>query len=101
MPDIKNTVTPEELPENYRPVAEDLGMDVALKLSEFFGGTSIYIPKLDYIHRRVRNNSIRKEFNGFNIPELCRKYDLTETQIRVILRAKETTIEDFLEENER
>lgn len=86
----------EDFPENYQEVVNIVGVEKAIELSTRFGGNLQYIPKLDDIHRRVRNAKIKSEFTGYNIQELSIKYSLTDIQIRTILKIRETTIEDFI-----
>ena len=78
----------ELLPEGYRELIEVIGLRAAVKLSEAFGGTHTYIPKMDKILQRVRDTKIRAEFTGFNHRDLARKYHLSETWIREIVEAK-------------
>jgi len=86
------TVAIESFPEDLQMIAETLSIDVALKLSENFGGMRIYIPKIEHVLRSNRNKQIRKEFNGANHRPLAKKYKLTETWIRDIVKktAKQT-----------
>lgn len=100
MPDISKHINVGDFPDNYQEFTEIVGMEKALELSKRFGGTAQYIPKLDDIHRKLRNNNIRGEFTGNNIPELSIKYGLTEVQVRTILKVRETSIEDFIKEEE-
>lgn len=75
----------EDLPESYRQVAEVVGVEAAVRLSEHLGGCSFYFPKLDGLVLKKRDEAIRREFTGMNHRELARKYNLSEQQIRNIL----------------
>ncbi len=79
-----------ELPEPQRALAEAVGIDALMKFADNFGGERLYIPKSDSILRNMRDKRIREEFNGYNIRELSRKYDLSTVQIRNIVRKSET-----------
>ncbi len=46
-------------------IAEIFSIDIALKLSENFGGMRLYIPKHETLLRSIRNQQIN-EFNGRN-----------------------------------
>lgn len=91
------TVSLESLPEDLQMISETLSIEVALKLSENFGGMRIYIPKIEHVLRSNRNKQIREEFNGANHRPLAKKYKLTETWIRDIVKkpAKQTLRTDI------
>ena len=77
----------ETLPEDLQAVAEIVGIEGTLRLSRDLGGMRIYIPKIEKLVRIQRDMRIRKEFTGFNHRELARKYHMTESWIRQIVRA--------------
>jgi Mor family transcriptional regulator len=77
----------ESLSADLQAVAEVFGIEGALRLSQRLGGMQIYIPKFEGLVRAPRNARIRAEFNGRNHRALARKYSMTETAIRDILRA--------------
>lgn len=81
-------ITIESLPESYQEVARIIGIDNAIKLSQYLGGLGYYFPKLDSMLRQTRDELIRKEFTGFNHRDLARKYGLTEVWIREIVQTK-------------
>lgn len=82
-----------ELSEEQRQIAEAIGMESYIKLSESFGGTNIYVAKAnEIVLRKERDERIRKEFNGYNHTELALKYGLTEKWIRNIVSAIEQEI---------
>ncbi len=86
--EIAAEMTTESLPECYQDIAEIIGVEATLSLSEYLGGTRFYFRKLDGLLMDKRDERIRKEFTGFNHLELARRYGLTETRIRDILRGK-------------
>ncbi|HWP96430.1 MAG TPA: Mor transcription activator family protein [Syntrophomonadaceae bacterium] len=75
----------ELLPEPYRKLSEEIGVENVLVLAEEFQGTSVYFPKLDGLLKSLRDHRIRDEYNGHNGKDLARKYGLTEVWIRSIL----------------
>ena len=75
----------DDLPPDFRDIAETIGMEPALKLVQARGGEGIYIPKADKVCRAARDRAIRSEFNGANHRELARKYGLTVVWIRSIV----------------
>ena len=76
----------DSLPESIQTIAEILSIEAAVKLSKYFGGVRIYIPKIEGLLRSNRDAQIRKEFNGANHRPLARKYKLSESQIRTIVQ---------------
>jgi len=59
-----------------------------LKLSQHLGGLYFYYPQLDSLLRNKRDERIQKEFTGSNHRDLARKYNLTESWIRIIVQRK-------------
>ena len=65
-----------------RTIAEAIGVENFYKLCEVVGGATIYLPKPESVLRPVRDAHIKAEFNGYNHPELARKYNVTERWVR-------------------
>lgn len=86
--DIAASMTIDELPDSYQPVAEIVGVEGALRLAKHLGGLSFYYPRLDSLLRDKRDAQIRAEFNGTNHRDLARKYQLTESWIREIVQRR-------------
>lgn len=78
-------VTVEELPESYQAVAQIIGIQNAIRLSDALGGLNYYFPQAEKMLRAKRNELIRGEFTGSNYKELAQKYRLSEIQIREIV----------------
>jgi len=74
-----------ELPEEQREIAECIGFDSYKKLVETFGGSRIYVQKLDSILKSVRNKRIIQMFNGNNYRHLALIFGLSENRIRYII----------------
>ena len=68
--------------ELYRQIAEAIGVDNLYKLAKVVGGATVYIPLADSLTRPVRDSRIKEEFNGYNHPELAKKYGVTERWVR-------------------
>ena len=68
--------------ELYKQIAEAIGTDNFYRLAEIVGGSTVYIPKPESLTRPVRDARIKEEFNGYNHPELARKYGVTERWVR-------------------
>lgn len=86
--DLLDYVEMESLDEDQKKIAELVGMEGFRNLVRIFGGTAIYIPKVESLEKTVRDQRIREEFDGSNYRELAMKYGLTETWIRSIVLDK-------------
>lgn len=59
-------------------------------LAHYFGGQSFYLPTGSVLKDALRNVQIYNEFNGRNVPDLIKKYNLSESHIYAILREQRT-----------
>lgn len=75
----------EDIPEEYRDIVENLGMDSFLKLTRLCGGQNLYVPKMETLEREGRDREIRSLFNGGNYRALAIQFRLSERQIRKII----------------
>lgn len=75
-----------DLQEQHREFAEVVGLEGLIKLSDHFGGSSIYIPQRRELVKLKVHALIRKEYNGTNIKELANKYSLSESTVYSVLR---------------
>lgn len=76
----------EDLQEQHRDFAEALGMDTLIRLSEHYGGTSIYVPQRRELVKQRVYGMIRSEYDGTNIKELAGKYDVSESTVYNVIR---------------
>lgn len=81
-----NKISMDDLDDDQKFLAETIGMQSYINLIKTYGGTYIYIQKAESYERKVRNEEIKKEFNGYNYKMLAMKYGLTEIQIRSIVK---------------
>ncbi len=79
-------LTPDMLPEQHQTLIDIIGVEATLALCKGLGGESYYIPKLDGALRNARDKLIKEEYDGSNIKELARKYELTTVRIYTILK---------------
>ena len=79
------TIRPEDIPEEYRDIADTLGLPAFLTLIHLCGGQTLYLPKLDSLQRRGRDREIRARFDGGNYRALARQFRLTERYVRKIV----------------
>ena len=84
-----NNIDIDELKEQHRRYAELIGINNLLILSKVYGGTSIYIPKIEEILKNKKYAKVMEEFDGGNIKKLARKYGISE---RTIYRLVQDTI---------
>lgn len=75
----------DDLPPDFRNIAETIGLEPTLKLVEARGGDGLYVPTVATVCRADRDRAIRAEFNGASHRDLARKYDLTVVRIRTIV----------------
>ena len=74
-----------DIPEEYRDIAEALGMEAFTQLTLLCGGQSLYIPKRESLERNARDRDIRARFDGGNYRALAAQFRLSERQIRKII----------------
>lgn len=74
-----------DVPEEYRDIAELLGMEAFSRLTYLCGGQCLYIPKRESLERGARDREIRSRFNGGNHRSLALQYRLSVRQIRKIV----------------
>lgn len=78
-----------KLSDDQRDIAECIGIDSYYKLTQYYGGSSIYIARPDVIDKQKRNEMIIAEFNqGASYKKLALKYGLTTVWIRNIVNGK-------------
>lgn len=89
--EVIDVMQAELLRQNF---AADKAKTTASKLvgvmAHYFGGKSFYLPAGDKIKEALRDAQIYQEFNGKNVPELIKKYRLSESTIYAILRNQRT-----------
>lgn len=79
------TIPMSDIPEEYRDIAEAIGMEAFTQLTLLCGGQSLYIPKRESLERNARDREIRARFDGGNYRALAAQFRLSERQIRKII----------------
>ena len=79
-----------DIPEEYRDIAETIGMEAFTRLTLLCGGQNLYIPKRESLERNARDRDIRARFNGCNYRALAAQFRLSERQIRKIINGTRT-----------
>lgn len=85
LPPWMKNVNIEQLPEVYQEMAEIIGVESTIRLARVFAGSSVYFPKLERALLDMRNQVIRREFDGANIRELSRRWGLSSRHVRHIV----------------
>lgn len=71
----------------YRKIAETIGIENFYELTKIVGGSTFYLPKPESVVRPVRDAHIKAEFNGYNHPELAKKYGVSVRWVRLLCGA--------------
>ena len=90
--DYLDKMQPDSLDEAQKGLVDKIGLDSFKALVRAYGGSFIYIPKIESLGRTVRDKMIKEEFDGSNYKELALKYGLTEVWIRNIVSEKAAEI---------
>lgn len=75
----------ELIPDKYHELIDVIGVENFINMSQFYGGTELYIPQYDSLIKPIRNRAIINEFDGGNYIQLARKYGVSQSQIRNII----------------
>lgn len=86
MEELAAETTMEDIADAYKPLVEMIGLNNVLKLSQYFMGDKVYLPKAERILSPARNRRIRREYDGSNTKDLAKDFDLTTNQILQIVR---------------
>ena len=81
-------LTLEELDGDQRSLAECIGLDAYKKLVAEYSGSYVYVQKIATVTSNLRNAALKKEFNGYNYLELAKKYNLSESSVRRIVKER-------------
>ena len=74
----------------YDTFIELLGYDGLCRMSDFFGGSTLYIPTKKRIFSGCFAEAMKKEYNGRNLKELAKKYEVCERTARYTVTGKKT-----------
>lgn len=86
MNELLNMLKIEDLRGEQRELAELIGMETYLKLADIYAGTSrLSIPPIRILTLPVRDSLIQREFNGNNVYQLAKKWELSDKYIRDIV----------------
>ena len=76
-----------ELPYNARRIAEHIGKENLIWLSETFGGRYLYIHKKDDLLKHLSKAAIKQDRqNGMTLKQLAEKYNVSVETVRRTIR---------------
>ena len=84
MPIDRKQLRSGNLNGTYRDFAEVLGMEITLRIFQYYKGLQVTFPTR-LLDKAFVEEQIRKEYNGTNAKDLARKYEYSERWIRKIL----------------
>ena len=84
--DVLGYVEREDLPEGSRELVDIIGIDLVLELIDYCGGSGLYLPSKGSVIKSARNRIIKRDFDGGNIKELAAKFEISDVQVRNILK---------------
>ena len=76
----------DDIPQELVGVASFMGIDKFIEFCNEYGGIAIYFPSKKTLFRNSRNREIINRYNGKNIKDLARAFEISEVQIRNIIR---------------
>lgn len=81
----------QDLQEQHQLIAEAVGIEGLIRLSEYFGGSSLNIPQKRNLLKQKIYHTIYREYDGDNIKRLATKYDVSEATVYNIVRDRLVT----------
>ncbi len=82
-----NDIQIEDLPEEFREVAERIGLKAALDLVHGFQGCQLYVPKLETLARKHTYRRIYDDYREIgNYKRVAVKHRLSESRTRQIVK---------------
>lgn len=76
----------DDLEGPFRELADEIGLENTRIVMEKFDGRQQYFRKIRIALLNCRNRFIRRKWTGHNLVELAAEFDLTDRQIREIVR---------------
>lgn len=72
-------------PSSYLVLEDAIGEEAAKALCRAFGGEALYIPKIETLEKISQQEAIRKAYNGANVRQLAKQYNLTPRRVQQIV----------------
>lgn len=83
--DLLDKLILDDLDAEQRELADCIGLEAYKKLVATYAGNPINVRMPERLTLKLRNDKIRKDFNGYNYGALAVKYGLCKNQIRNIV----------------
>ena len=84
---MEKTLKLNDIPAQYYDIAEFMGVDKFVKFCDYFGGTHIYIPKVNTLVNIIRDKEIIDMYkSGISIKNISKKYNITQNRVRKIIK---------------
>lgn len=77
-------LTETDFPPQLRELVTIAGVESAVAIARHYGGCQFYIPKVDAIIRKKRDELVRRDKALLGYKETARKYSLSEVWVRQI-----------------
>ena len=77
----------EDIPEEFVGLANFMGIDKFIDFCNEYGGIAIYFPSKKSLLRNGGNREIIKMYNGKNIRDLARAFEISDVQVRNIIKS--------------
>lgn len=84
-------ITSADLAGVYKEVAETVGVDNAYEIYLHFKGMQMMFPLKFYSNEYISQQLIKGYQNGMGVHDLVRKYGLSESRVRQIIRKMKET----------
>lgn len=91
--DWEKEITLDDLPPDFRGLAEKIGLADTLEVIRYFEGSEKYFPKIESAFKVVRDRIIQRKWKKHNVHDLATEFDLTDNQIRNIVNDHEDQID--------
>jgi Mor family transcriptional regulator len=90
----------EDVPRAFREIVEVIGIEAAARLSQRFGGIPLYVPKIEALLERKRNEMICRDVRIVGYRQTALKYKLSEVWVRQIADHKSEDKQESLFSND-
>lgn len=81
-----SAVTKEDLPDEYRDVADVIGLESALKLAQVYGGERVYVPTLRHVRReQLAHRAHTLLEDGKREHTVCRELGITRAKLNALV----------------
>ncbi|RDY27427.1 hypothetical protein CHL78_009440 [Romboutsia weinsteinii] len=79
----------DDIPSSLQNMFDIVGAEKFLEIIGVYAGSVVYFPSSKNIRRGMRNRDIVRRYNGYNILELSREYDISSSYVSKIIKKYE------------